>query len=150
MGCSTCRWDRNCRVEALAEWPSTKGRGQVAGQRQGAATGGAQVLVQRRGRAIADHVQHDVAREGGDRRAAGERFQHDQSEGVGQAREHRHVAGGVGAHQIVAGFRPEEFHRGYFLASASRAGPGPTTTLVPGRSSDRKASMFFSIDTRPT
>ena len=35
-------------------------------------------------------------------------------------------------------------------SSAARAGPSPTTTLVPGRSSERNASMFFSTATRPT
>ena len=35
------------------------------------------------------------------------------------------------------------------LVSAIRAGPSPTTTLVPGRSSVRKASRFFSTATRP-
>ena len=36
------------------------------------------------------------------------------------------------------------------LASCARAGPSPTTSLVPGRSSLRKASRFFSTATRPT
>ena len=46
--------------------------------------------------------------------------------------------------------RPEIPLCGYFRASAARAGPSPTTTLVPGRSRSRNASRFFSTATRPT
>ena len=45
---------------------------------------------------------------------------------------------------------PRKRAAGYFCASAARAGPSPTTSLVPGRSSARKASIFFSTATRPT
>ena len=39
---------------------------------------------------------------------------------------------------------------GYLRASAARAGPSPTISLVPGRSRSRNASRFFSTATRPT
>ena len=45
---------------------------------------------------------------------------------------------------------PTNTASGNFRASALRAGPSPTTSLVPGRSSLRKASRFFSTASRPT
>ena len=47
-------------------------------------------------------------------------------------------------------WRRERSPSGHRRASSSRAGPSPTTTLVPGRSSDRNAAMFFSTANRPT
>ena len=40
--------------------------------------------------------------------------------------------------------------RGTVEAVRARAGPSPTTTLVPGCAEDRNASIFFSTATRPT
>ncbi len=39
---------------------------------------------------------------------------------------------------------------GYLALSSSVCGPSPTSTLVPGRSSLRKLSRFFSTAMRPT
>ena len=46
-------------------------------------------------------------------------------------------------------FSPRKTAFGYFCASSAFCGPSPTTTFVPGRSSDRNASRFFSTATRP-
>ena len=86
-----------------------------------------------------------------DRRAAGQRLELHDAEGVGEARENEHVGRGQMRGQIL---RPSS-RRGRRLSDISRCsaafcGPSPITTLVPGRSSDRNASRFFSTATRPT
>jgi UDP-2,3-diacylglucosamine pyrophosphatase LpxH len=45
---------------------------------------------------------------------------------------------------------PRKAACGYFRCKANRAGPSPPTTLVPGNSSSRNASRFFSTAIRPT
>ena len=45
--------------------------------------------------------------------------------------------------------QPVKCASGKRLISPARAGPSPTTTLLPGKSSARKDSMFFSTATRP-
>ncbi len=47
-------------------------------------------------------------------------------------------------------FSPRKCTSGKRCSSSAFCGPLPTTTLEPGRSSDRNASRFFSTATRPT
>ena len=102
-----------------------------------------------------DVAPHDVDgpgdRIGRDRRPAGHGLEHHEAERVGTAREHEHVGLPVVPRELLAGLHAEEDARpGSAAAAPPRAGPSPTTHLVPGRSSARNASMFFSTATRPT
>jgi len=109
-----------------------KGAGCLAGERQRPAAGCAQVLVERRRGTVAHDVLHDLARECGDWSSAGQRFEHDQPKGVGQAREDRDVAGRVGADKIVPGHWAEEFHTGVFLRHRLARRPGADHDLGAG------------------
>ena len=51
--------------------------------------GGAQIVVEHAGAALADHVERPGDREGGDRQAARQRLDQDDAERVGAARERR-------------------------------------------------------------
>ena len=97
-----------------------------------------------------DDVERAGHRIGRHRQAAGERLEQHDAEGVGEAREHEDVGGGVDPGERRAGLRAEERAAGEGAASPARAGPSPTTTLVPGRSRARKAATFFSTASRPT
>src|SRR5437016_1858878 len=46
-------------------------------------------------------------------------------------------------------FVPRKWACGQFACKARREGPSPTTTFEPGKSSSRKASIFFSGARRP-
>ncbi len=85
-------------------------------------------------------------RKGGDREAAGQRFQDHQAERVGEAGEDEDVGGGdSGGPDPRRPSCPGNALSGTCASSCSSWGPSPITTWLPGRSSARKASMFFSI-----
>ena len=67
-----------------------------------------QIPVQGADLALAHHVLGSRHRKGGDRQAAGERLQHHQAEGVGEAGEDEHVGGGDMARQVGAELGAEE------------------------------------------
>ena len=86
-----------------------------------------------------------------DRHAARQRLQQHQTERVGAAREHEHIGRGVNLAPVPRHAASRETpHRDTPFANCARAGPSPTTSFVPGRSSLRKASTFFSTASRPT
>ena len=111
----------------------------------------AQIGIEDAGARVGDHVLRPGHREGGDREARGERLEQHVAEGVGDAREDEDVGRGIGLDQLLGRQRAEEMRlRDRLRTSSARAGPSPTTTFEPGRSSFRKASRFFSTATRPT
>lgn len=86
--------------------------------------------------------------------AAGVGFEHDDAEGVGQAGEDEHIRAGVVAGEVFAELVAGPGHAmssggGDCFSCLALTGPPSTTALVPGRSSFRNTSMFFSTATRP-
>ena len=99
---------------------------------------------------FADHVLRAGHRKGRDRNAAGERLELHDAERVGPARKHEHVGGGEmsGELAVLPAARGTS-RRETAAAARPPAGPSPITTLVPGRSSERNASRFFSTAIAP-
>src|SRR3954467_2728379 len=76
---------------------------------------GAQIVVDRADRMIGDDVLRTRHWKRRNRRAAGERFELNHAERVGQARKHEHVGGGEMRGEIGALFLAEEYRVGIFL-----------------------------------
>ena len=69
---------------------------------QRAQAGGAQVLVQHAGLRIADDIARTGHRIRRHRQPAGHGLQQHQAEGIGLAREHEHVGGGIDLREFFA------------------------------------------------
>ena len=127
---------------------STQACGEIAQRRQ---AGLAQILVQHPDRRRADHVARPGDRE--TRPPAG-RWRAPPAAPGQTCRSCSETRRRRRPHRPPPAPRPAARRgirrRGYFCSSATRAGPSPTITLVPGRSSSRNASRFFSTATRPT
>jgi hypothetical protein len=76
------------------------------------------------------------------------RLKQHEAKGVRQTWEHKYVGTRVGGGKSLVAHFADETRPGKRASSFFLAGPSPTTTFEPGRSSDRKASRFFSIATR--
>ena len=151
QACAGCRLARNCAV-ARCHDDSLRVRMRPSSRDRSSAASAAarRSCVEDAGRAVAHHVDRARHRIGRDRRAARHRFQHHEAERVGAAREHEHVGLPVVPRECLAASSCRRTPRsGKRRCSSARAGPSPTTHFVPGRSSARNASMFFSTATRP-
>ena len=112
--------------------------------------GGAQVLVQHANGIAADDVTRPGDRIGRDRHAARQRFELHDAERVGPARKHEHVGAGEIGRQHLLVQQAQELGGGKTAAQLGLLRALPMTTFDPGRSSERKASRFFSTAIRPT
>ena len=105
---------KNIPVAADQEKPSAKRRQAARSTVKAARAATPQILIQatdrRRGRA--QNITRTRDRVGGDRRAAGQRLQHHQTERIRPAREHEHIGGGIGAGQRLARQHAGEAHIG--------------------------------------
>ena len=106
-GCRPC-----CRrrpAPRLPRYVRRQSRGRPAARSLSAARQAARkILVQRADRRGADHVARPGHGKRRDRQAAGERLQQNQAEGVGLARKHEDVGGGIDLRQGLALQRPEK------------------------------------------
>ena len=71
---------------------------------EGADHRGAKVMVEHAGPSVLHHVQRSGDREGRHRYAAGHGLEHDEPEGIREAREHEHVGGGHVGGEFLAQF----------------------------------------------
>src|SRR5579859_2422843 len=82
----------------------------LAGDVERAHAGDAQIFVQCAGAAVADDIDRAEDGVGGHGRAAGEGFEHDQAEGVGETGEHEYVGSAVIAGELRGCLDPGEVH----------------------------------------
>ena len=126
-------WWRNWRAHSRQVKRSECSRARCARDFERGEAGGAQVVVERAGAAVADHVERPGDRERGDRQAARQRLDHDDAEGVGLARERRRRR----RWRRRAPAPRRTARRGNARADSAararaRAGPSPTMTTEPG------------------
>ena len=109
----------------------------------------AEICVEHTSAAISNHVEWTHSWICSHWQARGKCFEQHEAKGVGQTWEHEYVGTRVGGNRASRrAFRRRNAHQESASESFFLASPSPTTTFEPGRSSDRKASRFFSIATR--
>ncbi len=95
----------------------------------------AQLPIERSGAAISDHVDRTGHREGGHRQPARRRFEEDEAEGFGPARQDEDIGRRVVADQLLA------------FAAAGKADCGIATTITVGNFRRRMAARLVSRST---
>ena len=121
-----------------------------AGNLQRLHAGDAQIVVQYADRIVADDILRPRDGESGDRNAARQRLELHDTERVRSAWKYEDVGRRQMRGQGPILQQPEELTPGNRRLSSASCGPVPMMTFVPGRSSERNASRFFSTAIRPT
>ncbi len=115
LGCSALRLPMNCLALFSQERSSANRRHSSRDMSSARKQALREILVERPDGVVRDHVERTRHRECGNRRAAGQRLELHDAEGVGAARKDKDVGGRQMRGQIRAGLFAQKFDLGIFV-----------------------------------